>query len=82
MVYLDDLLVHAGDFGLALGDLRQVFQAIRGERPASTSQEPPSNLLQRENKFLGQEKLCVGSAHPGNFTSLETRLSDFAESLA
>ena len=30
MVYLDDLLVHAKDFELALENLRQFFQAIRG----------------------------------------------------
>ena len=53
VVYLDDLLVHARDFELALENLRQVFQAIRGAGLRLHPKKYTLTLLQRETRFLG-----------------------------
>lgn len=57
VVYLDDLLVHASDFDRALGNLQEVFEAIR---QAGLRLNPAKcRLLTRETQFLGH----VVSAH-------------------
>lgn len=51
VVYLDDVLVHAANFSLALCNLRNIFECFK---TASLRLNPKKcTLLQRETRFLG-----------------------------
>uniref|UniRef100_A0A7N8WJS6 Gypsy retrotransposon integrase-like protein 1 n=1 Tax=Mastacembelus armatus TaxID=205130 RepID=A0A7N8WJS6_9TELE len=70
VVYLDDLLVHASDFGGALKNLREVFSAIR---QAGLRLNPAKcNLMARDTMFLGHVVSGQGVAtDPGKVAAVK-----------